>query len=350
MATAAATKEKNPIAILRDQFVSRSNELAHVLPKHIPVERFQRVVLTAVQMNPELIACNRQSLWNACLKAAQDGLLPDGREGAIVPFKEQAQWMPMVAGLLKRFRNSGQFKSITANVVREGEQFEYWIDENGEHMKHTPGDGTGKPIKAYAMATTQADGTMIKVMTAKEIDQRRNSSRAKNSPLWNEWTDEAWMKTVLRNLHKRLPSSSDLDDLIRRDDELYSFETAQAQTPGRITDVSSALDSFSGSGKTSNPSSENEPAVNSKPASSSGPADNSKPASSSGPTVNSNPESSSEPDTPSNPTTESEADRAYERGVEAKKQGMARKAVPGEYRDPDKSHLAKSWWSGWDSV
>lgn len=325
--TAAATKEKNPVAILRDQFESRSGELSRVLPKHIPVERFQRVVLTAVQMNPDLVACNRQALWNACLKAAQDGLLPDGREGAIVPFKDQAQWMPMIAGLLKRFRNSGQFKSVTANIVREGEQFEYWIDENGEHIKHVPGDGTGKPIKAYALATTQADGTMIRVMTAKEIEQRRNSSRAKNSPLWNEWTDEAWMKTVLRNLHKRLPSSSDLDDLVRRDDELYSFETpSSTSNPMKITDVHSALDSYSGSVGPSNPKTSSEP------------------------TNESNPSNDSEPDSGSNPEKPSDADVAFERGVEAKRDGMARKAVPPEYRDPDKSHLAKSWWSGWDSV
>lgn len=327
MATAAATKEKNPIAILRDQFESRSSELSRVLPKHIPVERFQRVVLTAVQMNPDLVACNRQALWNACMKAAQDGLLPDGREGAIVPFKNEAQWMPMIAGLLKRFRNSGQFKSIGADIVRQGEEFSYWKDEHGEHMRHVPGDGSGKAIKAYAMAETKDGGIMIEVMNEAQINKRRTASRAKNSPLWNEWTDEAWKKTVLRSLSKLLPSSSDLDDLIRRDDELYSFETPSAPSnPTKITNVTSALDSFSGSGNSSNPNARSEPDPNNNPA------------------------ESSEPQHDNNSTSTSEADQAFERGVEAKRDGMARKAVPPEYRDPDKSHLAKSWWSGWDSV
>jgi recombination protein RecT len=326
MATATATREKNPIAIFNTFMEERSPSLRKVLPKHIPPDRFIRVVLTAVQGNASLLACNRQSLWNACMKAAQDGLLPDGRDGAIVPFKDDAQWMPMIGGLLKRFRNSGQFKTIAANVVREGEEFSYWIDETGEHMRHVPGDGTGKPIKAYAIATTQADGTMIKVMTAKEIEQRRNSSRAKNSPLWSDWTDEAWMKTVLRNLAKRLPSSSDLDDLIRRDDELYGFNDATPSNTVRITDVNSALDSFSGSDPQRNPAAPSEPERDS------------------------NTTLSSEPNTQSKPDNVSEADTAFERGVEAKRDGMARKAVPPEYREPDKSHLAKSWWSGWDSV
>src|SRR4029079_8829555 len=111
--------------------------------------------------------------------------------------------MPMIGGLLTRFRNSGQFKAVTANVVREGEPFKYWIDENGEHLMHEPGDGTGQTVKAYAMAATKDGGTMVKVMTRDEIEKRRNVSRSKDGPMWRDWYDEAAMKTVLRNLHKR---------------------------------------------------------------------------------------------------------------------------------------------------
>ena len=39
---------------------------------------------------------------------------------AIVPFKSNAQWIPMYQGLLKKFRQSGECKWITANVVRRG--------------------------------------------------------------------------------------------------------------------------------------------------------------------------------------------------------------------------------------
>lgn len=245
-AIAEKAKAKHPLISLREHFETRTGELKNALPVHIPPERFIRVVLTAVQLNPDLLAADRQSLWNAALKAASDGLLPDGREGAIVPFKDKAQWMPMVGGLLKRFRNSGQFKSVSVDIVREGEEFSYWKDEHGEHMRHVPGDGSGKPIKAYALATTIDGGVMIRVMTEAQINKRRNASRAKNSPLWNEWTEEAWMKTVLRNLAKHLPTSSDLDDLIRRDDELYEFKSAAVPTQPtqEIKNVAAALDAF----------------------------------------------------------------------------------------------------------
>jgi len=332
MATAVAERTVNPMDMLRQQLEKRSDELKRALPTHIPPERFIRVVQTAAQLNPDLLTVNRSSLWNACLRAAQDGLLPDGREGVILPYRDNktnttnAQWQAMVYGILKRFRNSGQFKSIAAGIVREHDQFKYWIDERGEHMEHVPADDGGKPIKAYAVALTKDGGSMIKVMSHADIEKRRAVSKAKDGPMWREWWDEAAMKTVLRNLAKRLPSSSDLDDLIRRDDELYDFDNAAERRGGvRPVDVGSALDLFSGA----------------EPAS---PQPSSQPDQTSG-----EPTADSQPDATSG-STDNEEDRAQAAGVKAHHAGMARKAVPPEYRTPENSHLAKAWLTGWDSV
>jgi len=331
--TAVAEKSVNPMETLRGQLERRKDELQRALPQHMPPERFIRVVLTAVQINADLLTVNRQSLWNSCLRAAQDGLLPDGREGAIVPFRDNndrsptkgqsvAQWMPMTYGLLKRFRNSGQFKSITANIVREGDQFSYWVDETGEHLRHEPASDTGKPIKAYAVAALKGGGAMAKVMSIADIEKRRAVSRAKDGPMWREWWDEAAQKTVLRNLAKRLPTSSDLDDLIRRDDALYNFDTAAEprSSIARPVDVGGALDHFSG-------------------------ADTPQPSS--------QPDQTSATDEPSNPEPEGatdELDSAYQLGAEAHRKGMQRKAVPPDYRTPENSHLSREWLKGWDSV
>ena len=330
MATAVAEKTVNPMDALRQQLERRSDELKRALPTHIPPERFIRVVQTAAQLNPDLLTVNRSSLWNACLRAAQDGLLPDGREGVILPYRNSktqstdAQWQSMVYGILKRFRNSGQFKSIAAGIVREHDQFKYWIDERGEHMEHVPSDDNGKPIKAYAVALTKDGGSMIKVMSVADIEKRRAVSKAKDGPMWREWWDEAAMKTVLRNLAKRLPSSSDLDDLIRRDDELYDFDSAAERRTGaaRPVDVGSALDHFSSEAPQAPPQ------------------------------PSSQPDQTSEPDQTSHPASDSEneEDRAEAAGAKAHRDGMARKAVPPDYRTPENSHLAKAWLTGWDSV
>ena len=107
--TAISTTENiNPVSVFRHELGSMENQFQAALPAHIPVERFVRVLQTSVQQNPDLLKCSRRSLWNSAMKAAQDGLLPDGREGAIVPYKGQAQWMPMIAGIRKKVRNSGE--------------------------------------------------------------------------------------------------------------------------------------------------------------------------------------------------------------------------------------------------
>jgi hypothetical protein len=128
-----------------------------------------------------------QSLWLACMRACRDNLLPDGREGAIVPYKSNAQWIPMYQGLLKRFRQSGQCKWITANVVRQGEVFEHWIDENGEHFRHVPGisDGVAPSSKSYAAALTKDGAFYVAVMTLAEINKVKAMSKAsrEDSPL-----------------------------------------------------------------------------------------------------------------------------------------------------------------------
>src|SRR5215204_4805628 len=167
--SAPSQRPTNPLVALREQLNSRIGEFKHALPPQIPPERFLRVALTAIQVMPELATVDRRSLFNALMKCASDGLVPDGRRAAIVPFRDRdkgqvATYMPMVAGLLARFRNSGQFKALTANVVREGEQFRHWIDEQGEHLLHEPGENDAAPIiKAYAMATTRDGGVAIRV-------------------------------------------------------------------------------------------------------------------------------------------------------------------------------------------
>ena len=87
-----------------------------VLPKHIKSEKFENVVVTAVRTKPDLLKLNRPSLFNACMDCAQDGLLPNGVEAALVPFKGNVKYMPMVGGITKKARtNKAQGKQGKQN-------------------------------------------------------------------------------------------------------------------------------------------------------------------------------------------------------------------------------------------
>lgn len=207
---------------LGDQFYA-------VLPAHIPVERFKRVLMTAIQNNPDLLKCERRSLWNAAMGAAKDGLLPDGREGALVPFNDKARgkiatWIPMIAGLRKKVRNSGEIATWDAQVVHEKDHFDYQLGDD-PFIKHTPFMGDrGKIIAAYSVAVLKSGEKSREVMSVTEIERVRSFAPSKNSPAWRDHYGEMCRKTVARRHSKILPMSTDLDDLMRRDDELYNFQ------------------------------------------------------------------------------------------------------------------------------
>jgi recombination protein RecT len=238
---------------LRTQIAKMDKQFAAALPPHIPVERFTRVVQTALTGNPDLQKADRASLFEAAMKAAQDGLLPDGRDGALVIFNtkvkrdgkdiwiKKVQWMPMVGGILKKVRNSGELLSISAHVVYTKDKFFYSLGDE-EKIEHTPllDEDRGVPMCVYAIAKTKDGGIYREVMTLKDVEKVRNVSKAKDAGPWTQWWDEMARKSVIRRLAKRLPTSADLDDLLRHDDELYDF-SGKRDEPAPFTPVANPL-------------------------------------------------------------------------------------------------------------
>jgi recombination protein RecT len=233
----AQTRALSPIEGFRQTLTSMEKEFAVALPPQIPVGKFVRTVVTTVQMNPQLLECDRRSLFATAMKAAQDGLLLDGREAAPVVFRTKngpmVQYMPMIGGLLKKLRNSGELLSIAAYTVHEHDSFDYELGDE-ERIVHKPRlDGDrGRVIAAYAVAKTKDGGIYREVMSLDEIEKVRNVSRAKDAGPWASWYEEMARKTVLRRLMKRLPSSTDIDQLVENDNENYDLKQVKpAEAP-----------------------------------------------------------------------------------------------------------------------
>lgn len=251
---ATANGETKQITI-RDEVDMMAPQFKAALPPHIPVERFIRIVMTAINGDPDLVAADRRSLFESAMKCAQDGLLPDKREAAFVVFNtnvakkgepakyvKKVQYLPMVWGLVKKVRNSGELESITAHVVHENDEFSYSLGDS-EAIAHTPllKGNRGQPVLAYAIAKTKDGGIYREMMMRDEIDAVRNFSKAKDA-----WTGpfqlEMWRKTVIRRLSKRLPMSTDLERTIQRDDETYDLDehrdAEQTLMPQRLSEKS----------------------------------------------------------------------------------------------------------------
>jgi len=156
--------------------------------------------------------------------------------------------MPMVFGLIKMVRRSGQVKDIRAHIVYENEvktgKFKYIIGDE-ETLEHEPilFEEKGPAVAAYAIARL-SDGSLVReFMSAAEIEVVRRSSSAQKiyakgkkpevSPepigIWKDWEPEMWKKTVIRRICKRLDMSS--EDMRRVMIEEDRIEEARDVTP-----------------------------------------------------------------------------------------------------------------------
>lgn len=248
------------------QLVTRMEEqFRNALPPQVPSKKFVRTIQTAI--SDPMIAdkinkgqLDQTSLLNACMKAAQDGLCLDNREAALITFYNKKQgtntvsYIPMVGGLLKKARQSGDVSTISAAVVFENDEFDYWIDEKGEHMHYRPCSdrkNKGAPIKAFAICVLKDGGSQIAVMEEDEIMAVANHSKNTDQyiPGKGPWFGEWWKKAALRRLAKTMPSSSDLERVFEHDNENYeSFEEAEIvdhpkdiQQPGKTRAASVVL-------------------------------------------------------------------------------------------------------------
>ncbi len=230
-----------PLEEVKQNLTRMQTDFKMVLPPNISPERFMRVAVTAVQNNPELLNGNRASLYNACIKAAQDGLLPDGREAVLTPFKGMIQYIPMIQGVLKKVRNSGELATVDAQVVYAADEYESWLDEKGQHFKHKKSiTDRGDPILTYAYALTKDGALYFEEVTEEQMG--KIEAMAKTGTVWKgAFRDEMKRKSALHRLSKRLPMSTDLQNVITRDEELYELPTGPV-APAKPT--SSRLDNI----------------------------------------------------------------------------------------------------------
>jgi recombination protein RecT len=285
--TIAEPRTDKPLVVLRAELEQRAEEFRMVLPSHITPEKLQRTILTAVQSNPDLLACDRRSFLNAAMKAAQDGLLPDGREAAIVPFNSRhkdaqgrwstiklAQYMPMVFGLRKKILQSGDVTDIFASVVYrqelEGDHPRFVYEEGSNRtLRHKPIlDPDFKPtdadiVLAYSVATFAEGPPSFEVMRRWQIDEVRETSqtgatldrngqpREPKGP-WVDWFAEMAKKTVIRRHSKSLPQSSDIIDVEAEDIALAArsavamLDSRQSDAPKLIEDGDHGFDPATG--------------------------------------------------------------------------------------------------------
>ena len=223
-------EKKNILSQNRNTVVSllekMKPQMALALPKHLTPDRLARLALTEFSKVPKLSECDPYSFIACIMICGQMGLEPGPLAHCyLIPFqnnktgKLECTFMLSYKGMIELARRSGQIISLSAHAVYEKDKFSYSFGLN-ETLEHVPAFGDrGKFIAVYACAKLQGGGVQFDVLSHHEIEQIRQSSKAKNSIPWLNHFDEMARKSAIRRLFKYLPVSIDIQKAVAFEDK-----------------------------------------------------------------------------------------------------------------------------------
>jgi len=199
---AQRTPAQELVSIVRGADFMEQIKLA--LPENVSAAKFNRVAVTALMANPDLAApALRETVIRSLIQCAQIGLLPDGKEAALVPFKGVVQLIPMAYGFRQIAAEYGW--QIRSAVIYENDEFDYDpVEATLKHRPPRPGVNRGEIIGAWAKAVHR-DGRPpeIEVMDPAQIARVRAISRATKGP-WFDFEDRMTEKSPVRRLFAKL--------------------------------------------------------------------------------------------------------------------------------------------------
>jgi recombination protein RecT len=258
---------------IRDQHRSLVDAIRHPkmqeqikasLPPSVSLDRFTATTISALNHNPDLLSADRQSFYNAVVKAASDGLLPDGIDSVLniystnVGTRDKPRWIDkvqyqrMVGGIIKQFAKAGIHAYAVSVYECELPTFELWNDEEGQHIRHNPKPfekNRGERLGAFAVAKLTSGRVIIETMNVDDLARAKAASKSGDRGPWKTWPERMEQKSVLHRLRKRVAIIDEVAaaELNKIDDE-FEEETpeptpapAQQQAPSEPEKRPSAL-------------------------------------------------------------------------------------------------------------
>ena len=234
--TAVAKKEEKPKTIF-DLIQLSKKQFNNALPQHINTDRFVRIAITTIRLNPKLAKCNPESLIGALMVSAQLGLEP-GTLGQcyLIPFENkkagtvECQFQIGYKGLIELLRRSGQLSDIYSYTVYENDEFyiEYGLSRTLVHKPNFTDRGEIKGF--YAVATLKDGAKAFEYMTKDEIIKHEEKYRkgSYKNDVWNKNFEEMAQKTVVKKLLKWLPVSVEFLEMANKDEK--TFKVADEKT------------------------------------------------------------------------------------------------------------------------
>lgn len=245
MATTGNSEKKT----MQTYIQAMQGEIKKALPSVITPERFTRMVLSAISVNPKLASCTKASFLGAMMNAAQLGLEPNTPLGQayILPYMNkgalEAQFQIGYKGLIDLAYRSGEVEVVQAHIVYENDKFEceYGLEPK---LTHTPADkDRGEPIKVYAVFKTKSGGYGFEVMSMEDVRNHASKYSKAYSSSFSPWKtnfEEMAKKTVLKKVLKYAPLKSDFVKAVVQDETVKSdLSEDMSEVPNEVIYVDS---------------------------------------------------------------------------------------------------------------
>ena len=209
---------------------------------------YRRAAFNAFSNDPLIARQDQDSLRAALLKCVERGLMPDGDQAALVPFKGKVQLIVMYRGMLDRLRAWNPNVSVQCEIVYDGEDFTLRMGSDFR-LEHIPSPGIERTVETVmgAWATVHYPGQVIpeyEWMWADQIWAVRDREGPKNYGPWVKDWQRMVKKTVLRPLLQRQPIrgiiAGDWDDEWEdTDDPHVQKRTSHRRPSGTVIPVQS---------------------------------------------------------------------------------------------------------------
>jgi recombination protein RecT len=209
---------------LENLLIKYRQQMINALPKHLPVERLVRLVLTEFTKNPNLWGCDLNSFIGAVLNAAQMGLeIGILGQGFLVPYydkrtnKKVVQFIPGWQGLLSLVYREGKAQ-VWTGAVYEGDEFDFALGSN-PYIRHIPcGESNPDKLK-YVYAVAELKGfskPLIEVWPISKVWAHRDKiNKVGENHYSYQFKEQYARKVVLLALLDYVPRSVELSEAIK---------------------------------------------------------------------------------------------------------------------------------------
>jgi len=222
---------------VQDALMPLLPSLASSLPKHLTGERMFQMMVTVIDQNPAIKDCELSSIVGCVMQASILGFKPVSNLGQVyfIPYNDRQSGKKFLQmqigyrGYIDLARRSGQIKMLYAEVVREGDKFEYELGLEPKLIHVPQGDDTKLMTHVYAVAHYTDGGYNFIVLSKREVEKLRTRNPMQRNSINGAWvTDyEAMAKAkAIKQLSKYMPLSDDMFTAVTSDESIVKVDDA----------------------------------------------------------------------------------------------------------------------------